>query len=89
MVSRADRVEERFLTDIQPIIDATQTVDSTVAWCLENKLLVNNPKCPKCNKSMRIFHDKNVLDKCYWECTDKYFGCNGKRYLRKFSHFEN
>lgn len=38
---------------------------------------------------MRFFHDARIIDKCYWECVNKQYRCNGIRFIRQFSHFEN
>ena len=57
---------------------------------IDNNILLQNPKCEKCNKIMRLSKTKNRIDGRIWRCSNK--GANkydNKINIRRGSIFEN
>lgn len=58
MVSRNYNVERMLLEEDYSILYITRSLDSTIAWLLDNSLVLRNPICPSC----MIFEMKHVND---------------------------
>ncbi|KFM64761.1 hypothetical protein X975_20126, partial [Stegodyphus mimosarum] len=75
-----DKVTSHFLHSLE-----SQGKKCVFDWCVDQGLITNKYKCPKCNKPMKLYERKNTTDGFEWRC--RLGGHNVKRSIRKGSWF--
>lgn len=62
-----------------------QTLETTIRWLREKRLLATEKVCEKCGKMCREGRDAEAVEKVIWRCPDK--GCRKKYSVRVGSFF--